>query len=66
MSELLVLIDHSGGQPRKISVQRLAAARAVAPELGAEVAAVWLGPGAAGAAATLGAHGATRVHHWDS
>jgi len=66
MSELLVLIDHSGGQPRKISLQLLAAARAVAPELGAEVAAVWLGPGAAGAAATLGAHGATRVHHWDS
>jgi electron transfer flavoprotein alpha subunit len=27
---------------------------------------VWLGPGAADAAATLGAHGATRVHHWDS
>jgi len=66
MSELLVLIDHSGGQPRKISLQLLAAARSVAPELGAEVAAVWLGPGAAAAAATLGAHGAARVHHWDS
>ncbi len=66
MSELLVLIDHSGGQPRKISLQLLAAARAVAPELGVEVAAVWLGPGAAGAAGTLGAHGAVRVHHWDS
>jgi electron transfer flavoprotein alpha subunit len=66
MSELLVLIDHSGGQPRKISLQLLAAARSVASDLGAEVSAVWLGAGAAGAAATLGAHGATRVHHWDS
>jgi electron transfer flavoprotein alpha subunit len=66
MSELLVLIDHSGGQPRKISLQLLAAARSVASDLGAEVSAVWLGAGAAGAAATLGAHGAARVHHWDS
>jgi electron transfer flavoprotein alpha subunit len=66
MSELLVLIDHSDGQPRRISLQMLAAARSVAAELGAEVAAVWLGPGAQGAAATLGAHGAVRVHHWDS
>ena len=66
MSELLVLIDHSGGQPRKISLQLLAAARSVADGLGAEVAAVWLGPGAGDAATTLGAHGAVRVHHWDS
>jgi len=66
MSELLVLIDHSGGQPRKISLQLLTAARAVAPALGVEVAAVWLGPGASEAAATLGAHGAARIHHWDS
>ena len=66
MSELLVLIDHSGGQPRKISLQLLAAARSVAGGLGAEVAAVWLGPGAQDAATTLGAHGAVRVHHWDS
>ena len=65
MSELLVLVDHSGGQPRKISLQLLAAARAVAGDLGADVAAVWLGPGAAEAAGVLGAHGAARVHHWD-
>lgn len=66
MSELLILIDHSDGQPRKISLQLLSAARAVATELGAEISAVWLGPGADGAAATLGAHGAVRIHHWDS
>ena len=66
MTELLVLVDHSGGAPRRITLQLLAAARSVAPALGAEVAAVWLGPGAAEHAATLGAHGAVRVHHWDS
>jgi len=66
MSELLVLIDHSGGQPRKISLQLLAAARSVASAVDAEVAAVWLGPGAGAAAETLGAHGAVRIHHWDS
>ena len=66
MSELLILIDHCDGQPRKISLQLLSAARAVASELGAEISAVWLGAGADGAAATLGAHGAVRVHHWDS
>jgi electron transfer flavoprotein alpha subunit len=66
MTELLVLIDHSDGQPRKISLQLLAAARTVAADLGADVGAVWLGPGAAAAAGTLGAHGATRVHSWDS
>ncbi len=66
MSELLILIDHSDGQPRKISLQLLSAARSVASELGAEISAVWLGAGADGAAATLGAHGAMRVHHWDS
>jgi electron transfer flavoprotein alpha subunit len=66
MSELLVLVDHSDGQPRRISLQLLAAAREVAPALGAEVVAVWLGPGAAGAAGVLGANGATRVRHWDS
>ncbi len=66
MSELLVLIDHSGGQPRKVALQMLAAARSIADGLGAEVSAVWLGDGAQDAAATLGAHGAVRVHHWAS
>ncbi len=66
MSELLVLIDHSNGQPRKISLQLLAAARTVAADLGADVGAVWLGPGAGDAAATLGAHGAACIHSWES
>lgn len=65
MSEILVLIDHSEGEPRRTSLQMLGAARQLASELSAEVAAVWLGPGAADAAGTLGAHGAQRLYHWD-
>jgi electron transfer flavoprotein alpha subunit len=54
MGELLVLIDHSEGQPRKLSLQMLAAANQVAGETGDTVAAVWLGEGASGVADTLG------------
>ncbi len=66
MSELLVLIDHSEAAPRKLSLQMLSAAAGLADDAGANVSAVWLGPGAADAASTLGAHGATKVYHWDS
>jgi electron transfer flavoprotein alpha subunit len=65
MGEILVLIDHRDGAPRATSLQMLAAARGIAAETGAQVGAVWLGPGAADAAATLGAHGAGRLYHWD-
>ncbi|MEX2324791.1 MAG: electron transfer flavoprotein subunit alpha/FixB family protein [Nitriliruptoraceae bacterium] len=63
MSELLVLIDHSDGAAKKVSLQMLTAARSLAY---GDVAAVWLGPGAAGAADVLGAHGASKVYHWDN
>jgi electron transfer flavoprotein alpha subunit len=66
MSEILVLIDHTEGAPRKVSLQMLTAATKIAGETGDTVAAVWLGPGAAGAADRLGAHGATKLYHWDS
>jgi electron transfer flavoprotein alpha subunit len=66
MSEILVLIDHSEGTVRKISLQMLAAATTVAGDTGDTVAAVWLGAGADGAAGTLGAHGAAKVYSWDS
>jgi electron transfer flavoprotein alpha subunit len=66
MAELLVLIDHSEGAPRKISLQMLNAANQVAQATGDTVAAVWLGDGGADAAATLGAHGATKLYTWDS
>ncbi|MEY3019845.1 MAG: hypothetical protein RLZZ272_829 [Actinomycetota bacterium] len=66
MGEILVLVDHSDGAPRKSALQLLTAARSVADVTGDEVAAVWLGPGAAAAADTLGRHGAARVLAWDS
>jgi electron transfer flavoprotein alpha subunit len=66
MAEMLVLIDHTDGKPRKISLQMLTAASKLAGQSGATVAAVWLGEGAADAAATLGEHGAAKLYHWDS
>ena len=66
MSELLVLIDHSQGKPRKISLQMLTAARKVAADTGETVAAVWLGPGGGDNADTLGSYGATKLYTWDS
>ncbi len=66
MSEMLVLIDHSDDKPRKVSLQMLTKARELAEITGDTVAAVWFGPGGADAAATLGAHGAGKLYHWDS
>ncbi|MFA9444905.1 electron transfer flavoprotein subunit alpha/FixB family protein [Egicoccus sp. AB-alg6-2] len=66
MGELLVLIDHAEGQPRKLSLQMLAAANQVAGQTGDTVSAVWLGEGGAGAAEVLGRHGATKLYSWNS
>jgi electron transfer flavoprotein alpha subunit len=66
MSELLVLIDHSDGAVRKVSLQTLTVARSLAEASGGSVSAVWLGEGAADVADTLGAYGATKLYHWDS
>ncbi|MFP4311458.1 MAG: electron transfer flavoprotein subunit alpha/FixB family protein [Nitriliruptoraceae bacterium] len=66
MSEMLVLIDHSDAGPRKVSLQMLTKARELAALTGDTVAAVWLGEGAAAAAATLGSYGAEKLYHWDS
>jgi len=66
MTEMLVLIDHSDDAPRKVSLQMLTKARELAEITGDTVAAVWFGPGAAAAAANLGAYGAGKIYHWDS
>lgn len=66
MSEILVLVDHAEGAPRKVSLQAVCAARSVAEELGAEVGAVWLGEDGDDAADALGMAGATTLHWWDS
>jgi electron transfer flavoprotein alpha subunit len=61
MSTILVLVEHDAGVPRKVSLQVLAAARALADD----VHAVALGVRGADAADTLGAHGATTLHTFD-
>ncbi len=66
MSELLVLIDHSEGKPRKVSLQMLTAAKKLAGESGGSVSAIWLGAGAGGAADVIGAHGADKLYTWES
>jgi len=54
MTAAVVFIEQSSGDPRRASLECLGAAHAV----GVEVTAVVTGPGAAGAAARVGAHGA--------
>jgi electron transfer flavoprotein alpha subunit len=61
MAEVLVLVDHSGGEVKKVTTELLTAAR----RLG-EPAAVWTGPGAEDGQARLAEFGATRVYVADS
>ncbi len=63
MVNVLVLVDHVGGSPKKVSNQILTAAR----KLGAgDVHALLMGEGARAAAEKVGAYGATRAHVWES
>jgi electron transfer flavoprotein alpha subunit len=57
MTEVLVLVDHSGGEVKKVTAELLTAAR----RLG-EPAAVWAGPGAQDGQARLAEFGAARVY----
>ncbi len=66
MGEMLILIDHTDGAPRKVSLQTLTAASTLSRETGDTVSAVWLGPGGPDASGVLGAHGASTLYHWDS
>ncbi len=56
MSEVLVLVDHSKGEVKKVSLELLA----MAAKIGTPVA-VALGPGAEATASVLGEHGAKKV-----
>ena len=57
MGEVLVLVEQSGGNVKKVTTELLTAASAIG-----EPVAVWVGPGFTdAAAAVLGAHGATGV-----
>ena len=57
MSEVLVLIEHSEGNIKKVSLELLAMAAGIG-----EPSAVFVGPGADAAIATLGDHGAKTVY----
>ena len=63
MADVLVLVDHDSGTPKKISNQILTAARDI---VDGEVHAVVLGDNAAASADAVGAYGATKVFVWDS
>ncbi|MDP8970571.1 MAG: electron transfer flavoprotein subunit alpha/FixB family protein [Actinomycetota bacterium] len=63
MPNILVLVDHDRGSPKKVTNQILTAARAMG---GGEVDAAVFGGGAADSAPALGAYGVTRVYAWDS
>ena len=62
MPEILVLVEHDNGTPRKVSNQILTAARG----FGGSVSAAVVGEGASGAADALGAYGVSKVYVWDS
>src|SRR5687767_15586968 len=61
MPQILVVVDHDNGSPRKVSNQILTAARAFG-----DVSAAVFGEGASGAAEALGKYGVSKVYVWDS
>ena len=63
MTDMLVVVDHEGGVPKKIANQMLAAARTIG---GGQVSALVVGPGAAQSAEAVGAHGAATAYVWDA
>jgi len=63
MTDILVLVDHDHGSPKKISKQILTAAR---QQGDGQVHAVLFGAGADGSAERLGAYGVTKAFLWDS
>ncbi|HVM21302.1 MAG TPA: electron transfer flavoprotein subunit alpha/FixB family protein [Egibacteraceae bacterium] len=62
MPNILVLVEHDAGTPRKVTNQILTAARG----LGADISAAVFGEGAGNAADALGGYGAAKVFVWDS
>lgn len=63
MTDVLVLVDHDGGTPKKVVPQMLTAAREVG---GGTVHALLLGAGAGSEAAALGAYGVATAYTWDA
>ncbi|MFN2556816.1 MAG: electron transfer flavoprotein subunit alpha/FixB family protein [Nitriliruptorales bacterium] len=65
-TELLVLVDHDRGTPRKVTNQILTKARELAAATEATLAAVAFGGHAAECAERLGAFGAQKLYIWDT
>ncbi len=61
MGELWVVVDHDGGEPRKVTLQMLTAGRRLAGELGLDLAAVFVGNGFENARDVLAAYGAGKA-----
>ncbi len=62
MGEIWTIIDHTRGEPSKVSLQMLAAGRALAGGMGHELAAVFVGTGFDSAKEALAAHGAPKAY----
>jgi electron transfer flavoprotein alpha subunit len=62
MSGVLVFVEHSGGEPDRLSREALAFAARLAPSTGGDVEAVLFGTGAEGAAQRLQADGVRTAH----
>src|SRR5687768_1616668 len=63
MPDILVLVEHDNGSPKKVTNQVLTAARTIG---GGTVTAAVFGEGAAAAADKVGAYGVGKVFVWDS
>ena len=62
MSGVLVLVEHEGGRPDRLSLEALGIAGRLATSLGTAVDAALMGPDADAAAAALGAYGVATAH----
>jgi electron transfer flavoprotein alpha subunit len=65
MATILTFAEHKDGKLRRSSLEVVSEARRLAGALGANVAAVVIGPGSASLAGELAAHGADRVQVFD-
>lgn len=63
MTDILVLVEHDGGTPKKVSNQILTAAKTIGD---GDVLAAIFGAGAADAADKVGEYGATKAFVWDA
>ena len=61
-NDILIVAEHSGGQPKKVALELATKGKMLADKTGGSVVAVALGPGAAAVADRLGSYGASTVY----